>query len=402
MRICYLCSDSGVKLSKYNGSANHVRSLVGSFVELGHDVDLVMTRTEGAEELGVRVRDIPRAAFPRSLSGLARASGRRVGDGAPTTALLRALRRIWADPLLEEVLSEELTRNRPDLVYERHSPYSVAGAVVARRLGLPHLLEVNAPLAWEGARHRGQALNDAADLLESLAFEATSRILTVSAELRELLVTGGVDAARIHVVPNGVDPGRFGDDGPRLPSGLEGKLVLGFVGSLKAWHGVEVLAEAFTMLAGDARFHLLAVGDGPMSGVLHELEERLPGRVSLEGAVHPSEVPAYLRTIDVALAPYPRLDRFYFSPLKVLEYMASATPVVASRIGQLEELIRDGESGLLVEPGDPQALADAVRRLAADPDLRGRLGRRASAEVVASHSWKRRAREILDLATAES
>jgi glycosyltransferase involved in cell wall biosynthesis len=391
-----------VELDKYNGSASHVRSLVRSFVELGHHVDLVMSRTDGAEELGVPVRGIPRAEFTRSLIELARASGRNDGDGGRTTAVLRALRRIWSNPPLERVLSEELARNRPHLVYERHSPYSIAGAVVARRLGLPHMLEVNAPLAWEGARHRGQALNEAADLLESLAFEATSRIVTVSAELRDLLVAGGVDAAKIHVVPNGVDPGRFGNDGPRLPSGLEGKFVVGFVGSLKAWHGVEVLAEAFAMLAEEPRFHLLIVGDGPMAGVLRELKDRLPDRVTLEGAVHPSDVPSYLRTIDVAVAPYPRMDRFYFSPLKVLEYMASATPVVASRIGQLDELLRDGDNGLLVEPGDARALAEAVRRLAADPELRRWLGREAAAEVVASHSWTHRAHEILDLAGANA
>jgi len=397
MRICYLCADSGVRLSKYNGSAAHVRSLVQAFVELGHEVDLILPHPDEAEQTGARVRAISGPPFARALAGLARESRRLRADGDGTRAMLRALRRVWLNGAVEQLLGDELMRRRPDLVYERCSPFGVAGAVVARRLQIPHVLEVNAPLAWEGARHRGQALNEAAETLEHLAFAASTRIVVVSDELRAGLIDAGVEPAKVHVVPNGVDVRRFTPDGPRLPAGLDGKIVIGFVGSLKAWHGIEVLAEAFGKLAADPRLHLLVVGEGPRIEVVERLQRRLPQQVTLTGAVPPRDVPAYLRRIDVALAPYPPLDWFYFSPIKVLEYMASATAVVASRIGQLELLLRDGETGLLVEPGNARALAAAVRRLADEPRLRETLGRQAAELARREHGWEQRAAEILEV-----
>lgn len=399
MRICYLCADSGVELTKYNGSAAHVRGLVGAFVELGHDVDLLMARTDGAEETGARVCRIPGAKFVRSLNPLARRIPSDDG-GVSTTAVLRALRRIWSNSAVERTLDRELSRHRPDLIYERYSPFCVAGSVVARRLDLPHVLEVNAPLAWEGARHRGQAMNDAAEVLESLTFEASGRIVAVSDELREMLEKAGIDRTKILVLPNAVNPRSFGDEGPKLPPGLDDKIVVGFVGSLKAWHGVEVLVEAFAGLAEDPRFHLLVVGDGPMREAITGLESRCPTQVTFTGPVHPTDVPAYLRTMDMAVAPYPKLERFYFSPLKVLEYMASGTAVVASGIGQLTSLLQDEKTALLVEPGDPQALAGALRRLADDETLRTELGRRAADEIREHHGWTQRAERILELARA--
>lgn len=395
MKICYLCPDSGIELSKYNGSAAHVRGVVESFVELGHDVTLLMSRTGGAAELGVPVESIPGAEFARSLSGLLRHDA-ATHDRTGTVEVLRALRRIWCNSAVERALEDQLGRRQPDLVYERYSPFGVAGAVVAARLGVPHVLEVNAPLAWEGARHRGQALNDAAEVLERLSFAATTRIIAVSDELREHLIAAGVDAAKICVVPNGVDERRFGQDGPRKPAGLGGEVVAGFVGSLKVWHGVDVLADAFRRAAADPSLHLLVVGDGPMAEGLRTLRDELPGRVTLTGAVHPSRVPDYMRSIDIAVAPYPRLERFYFSPLKVLEYMASGTAVVASRIGQVGRIVEDGRTGLLLEPGDAAELARALLRLANDAPLRTALGRRARDEVTRRHTWLHRTEQIVE------
>jgi glycosyltransferase involved in cell wall biosynthesis len=393
MRITYVCADSGVSLAKNNGSAAHLRAIVGSFVEFGHQVEVVMSNVDGCEALGVPVHPIGRAPFAGALGKLARAP--HPDEREHTTAVLRALRRIWSNSAVEDALTAHLERSQPDLVYERHSPFSVAGPVAARRLGCPHLLEVNAPLSWEGARHRGQALHEAAEVLERLAFEATTRIIAVSDDLRDQLIAGGVDADKIQVVPNGVDVERFRPDGPVLPVELAGRLVVGFVGSLKPWHGIDVLAEAFARLASDPALHLLVVGDGPMAQRMEDLQRSLPGRVTLTGSVSPSLVPAYVRAMDVAVAPYPAVERFYFSPIKVLEYMASGTAVVASRIGQLRQLVRHRETGLLVEPGSVSDLVDAVRLLVRDGRLRRRLGRSAREDALRRHTWRQRASAIL-------
>ena len=176
--------------------------------------------------------------------------------------------------------------------------------------------------------------------------------------------------------------------------------MVGFVGSLKPWHGIEVLADAFRVLAEDPRFGLLVVGDGPRADVVDDLAHELPGRVTFVRGVPQSEIPAQMRAMDVAVVPYPPQEPFYFSPLKVFEYMATGRAVVASRIGQLDELVRDGDTGLLVPPGDVRALARAVRRLADDDGLRASLGANAAAEARRVHTWTHRASAIVELVEA--
>ena len=136
-------------------------------------------------------------------------------------------------------------------------------------------------------------------------------------------------------------------------------------------------------------------------GLLERLRGEFPGRVTVTGGLPHEQIPDVLRGIDVAVAPYPASEEFYFSPLKVLEYMAGGRAIVASRIGQLRQLIRDGETGLLVEPGSAPALAAAVRRLRADAGLRDRLARGARQEVERHHTWRARAAAILALVAAD-
>lgn len=387
MRIAYLCPDPGIPLGGTKGASAHVRGLVRAFAALGHQVTVL---APGAQDAGPGIRVVP---IPPS--GLAESLPPEVP--AP---LRRALRHLWNNAAVERAVEEHAASWRPALLYERHSPFSVAGGAVAARLGIPHVLEVNAPLAWEGRRYRRQALSEATEALEMAAFRTAGRIVTVSRELEEMLVAAGVPAAKVTAVPNGVDADLFAPIGEAHRRGLEGKLVVGFVGSLKPWHGLEILAKAFRRLAADPRAHLLVVGDGPERRAVKALARELPGRVTQVGAVRHRDVPAYVRAMDVAVAPYPALDRFYFSPLKVLEYMAAGRPTVCAAIGQLQELVRHGETGLLVPPGDEAALAQAIRSLLDDEPGRRTMGAAAANEVRRRHLWTHRAAEILETAGA--
>ncbi len=384
MKILYLCADLGVPLGGRKGASAHVRGLVGAFTTLGHEVHALASRTDGDAAIPVPSESIP---LPEIAEALPEAENPR---------LTRALAHLWNNVAVERSLRKLLSRFPPDLIYERYSPFGAAGSLMAARLGIPHVLEVNAPLAWEGRHYRKQALPEAAGWLEETAFASTSLVIAVSRELRDALVEGGLPASKIAVVPNGVDVDLFAPEGEAHLEGFEGKLVLGFVGSLKPWHGIEVLCEAFRRLAADPRYHLLVVGKGPLGKAVQALADELPGRVTQAGAVAHHHVPTYLRAMDIALAPYPPLERFYYSPLKVLEYMAAARAIVAARIGQLTELVRPGETGLLVEPGDPEALAQAIRALAADEALRNALGSTAAREARRSHRWTDRALSIME------
>jgi glycosyltransferase involved in cell wall biosynthesis len=400
VRICYLCADLGISLGGYSGSASYIRGLVEAFAALGHEVVVIAPASEGGSDLGAKIIPLPVPAVTEAFTAN---TGPRVGVNEKIAdrtraRLFLALRQLWNNTAVEQALRQVVSRYHPDLLYERYSPFGVAGGIVAQQLGAPHILHVNAPLAWEGARYRQQALQEAAEALESWAFDTASLIVTTCRELRDLLVADGVSEAKVTVVPCGVDVHRFTPHGPANRQGLEGKLVVGFVGSLKPWHGVDILAAAFKQLAVDPRFHLLVIGDGPLMSVLHGLREAFPQQVTLTGTVPQTAIPPYLRAMDIAVAPYPVLERFYFSPLKVFEYMATGRAVVASRIGQITELIREGETGVLVPPGDVAALVAAVRALAADQGLRQTLAAKATAAVQSAHTWLHRAARVIELA----
>ena len=144
------------------------------------------------------------------------------------------------------------------------------------------------------------------------------------------------------------------------------------------------------------------MGDGPArAAACADLSARgLAGVVHWTEAVAPLEVPGLLTSVDAAVAPYPQATGFYFSPLKVYEYMAAGRAVVASRVGQLETVIRHDVNGLLCPPGDAAALAAALERLRCEPALRARLGRAARATVLRKHTWDAVAARVLELAAA--
>jgi glycosyltransferase involved in cell wall biosynthesis len=305
-----------------------------------------------------------------------------------------------------ETLRRELENQGPfDMVYERYSLWSYAGMEFARHCGVPGLLEINAPLIEEQAQYRELVDRVGAERVAARVFDAATALLPVSEEIAAYLGRFSTARAKVHVVPNGISPERFPEKVEPALLAPPGVFTVGFVGTLKAWHGVSVLAEAFAQLhAQEPQTRLLIVGDGPEREKIDEelAAAGLAAASHFTGTVSPNEVPALLASMDVAVAPYPKLQQFYFSPLKVFEYLAAGRPVVASRLGQLETLIMPEVTGLLVPPGDPTALAAALRRLKVEPELRARLGRAGRDAVLRDHTWDQVVQRILNLAGLDS
>ena len=178
----------------------------------------------------------------------------------------------------------------------------------------------------------------------------------------------------------------------------ESQLVLGFAGSLKPWHGVEVLVDAVRETSRGADVGLLIVGDGPRREAVEVAVRALPGSVTVAvtGSVPAYDVPRFLAAMDVAVAPYLQSSDFYFSPLKVAEAMAASLPVVASDFPPVRELL--GDTGVLVPAGEVDALARAMWQLAVEPDTRVRLALEGRARAVESLDWLAVARRTIDLA----
>jgi len=160
---------------------------------------------------------------------------------------------------------------------------------------------------------------------------------------------------------------------------------------------VETLFEAVTtLLARGLAVHLVVVGDGPMREPLERTaaERGFLPHVTFAGAIAHDDIPAWLSLMDIATAPYTPHPDFYFSPLKLFEYMAAGVPVVAGRIGQLEELLEHERNALLHAPGDPGALAEQLERLVRDPVLRRRLGVAGRQGIGAERTWHGHAQRV--------
>jgi glycosyltransferase involved in cell wall biosynthesis len=380
MHLAYVCADLGVPVFGRKGCSIHVQEMVRALLRQGVRVDLFAARCEGERPAGLEeVALNPLPAIPK---------------GEPAVREQAALA---ANPRIAAALE----RAGPfDILYERYSLWSFGALEYARGRGAPTVLEVNAPLIEEQARHRTLVDRAAAEEVARRAFAAVDVLVAVSAEVAAYLESFPQARGRVHVVPNGVDPARFPDGLRPSQPGPAGSFTVGFVGTLKPWHGLGTLVEAFALLRQhDPHARLLIVGDGPGRADLEaDLAVRgLRDAAELVGAMDPADIPGLLASMDVGVAPYPAGEGFYFSPLKVYEYMAAGLPVVASRLGQLAGLIRPGENGLLCPPGDAITLAEALGWLRRRPALRRRLGEAARRDVLREHTWDAVVRRVLEL-----
>jgi len=411
VRILYICSDLGIPVLGHRGGSIHIRSLVDAFARAGHSVIIaspLLTKSpwDTPARLDVPVVHVP----PTSLSDSAlRSIGAYTAMVGSTSPLADELRRVLYNNDLADALRHRFRDARPDIVYERSAIHGTAGAAVADALDVPLVLEVNAPLLLEDQLYRrGNGLAELAMAAERWTITRAGAVLVVSAALRKYVLSLGVAEERVHVIANGVD-GEVFRPGPREPAvrarlGLDGEPIVGFVGGYQPWHGLDALPALLErLLPRHPGARLVVVGDGRGR---REFERQIAARgltanVLLTGAVPHHEVPALIREFDVAVAPYPETAHdFYFSPLKLFEYMGCAAAIAAPRLGQIQEVIRHGETGLLYSPADPDALAEACDRLLSDRALARSLGLAAAADVREKYTWDRNAARITQIAEA--
>jgi PEP-CTERM/exosortase A-associated glycosyltransferase len=308
-------------------------------------------------------------------------------------AEMRALRRH---------IAEIVQRERPDILHA-HSPVLnvLPAESVARRFGLPVVYEVRA--FWEDAAvDHGRIREDSLayrlrKMLDGYAMRRADAVMPLCEPMRAEMIERGIPAERLTVVPNAID-GRFLTPPPsdgsaiRAELGLDGRFILGFIGSFYSYEGIDLLLEAAAMLRAEMpSLAVLLVGGGPEEARLRALVEKsgLQDVVRMVSRVSLDEVPHYYQAVDLFVFPRRKMRLTdLVTPLKPLEAMAQRRPVAASNVGGHRELIRDGETGLLFPPDDSAALAAALRKLIADPATRARITENGRRYVERDRSWQ--------------
>ncbi|MFF2824134.1 glycosyltransferase [Arthrobacter koreensis] len=372
------------------------------------------TRTHGLlsglNRSGFDVEGVTRLGYPFDMPGkadLGPIDSSHLVDGVTYSHLSTQPGLEMKKPLFDYVqryaaaLEAFASQRKPAILHAASNHWNgLATVTAANRLGIPSVYEVRG--LWEVTRgSRNPEWVDSGmyrmiSRMEADAAKGATRVLTITNALKEELIRRGVDGEKILVVPNGVDTARFSpltrdeDLAERLH--LQDKTVIGYIGSVLDYEGLELLLEA-AMLLKKTRddFHVLIVGDGAELQRFRELSETyaLQDIVTFTGRVPHQDVERYYSLVDIA--PFPRLPLAVcemVSPLKPFEAMAMGKAVVASNVAALSEIVQDGVTGILHQKGNSEDLRRVLEMLLDDGSKRAELAANGLAWVRSERDWQ--------------
>lgn len=364
----------------------HIRGIVGALRELGHDLS---------------VMSFPGADPERDAEH----------HGAPGKSRLAALVTRLPGVVFElfELLYNAMTlmrmqrawrRSPPQLIYERYSLFLFATIWLARRRGIPLVLEINDSALVE--RVRPLVMRRLARRIEGWCFREASGLVFISTYFRDVATRAYGTVAPSVVSPNAVDlprfdPARFDRDRLRAERGLTGRTVCGHIGAFAHWHGVDGFVEAIAhRLESVPDLALVFVGDGKTLPAVRELiaSRGLADRVLLPGRVPHDEVASWIACMDYAVLPN---SNHYGSPMKLFEFMGMGVAVVAPDYAPVAEVIADGRTGWLFPRGNAAACVERVLDLAQRADERRRVGQAARDYIASERQWRNNAEQLLTL-----
>lgn len=361
----------------------HIAEMIAAFRSLGHSVHVAALAGEPSR----------RQPSPKVVKPLWQRFAQRVPG-------LYLLLQLGYNAVGFWLLSRQIRRHRPQLIYERYSLYSFSGVLAAKLFRIPIVLEVNSPLALEEKAEGQPSFHLLARWTETRITHAATAVVAVSGVLRDILVHQGTPPEHVLVLPNGISPERFKPIPPEteLASslGVGGRAVIGFVGWFRAWHGLEMLIDAFAASGVAGRASLLLIGDGPaMASIRSRVAEAgLADSVVMPGPVPHAETPRYIALFDIAVQP---AANEYCCPMKIIEYLAMGKPVIAPAQPNILELVEPGREAIVFTPGDTASLSEALRRaVSASGELEKLSQAAATAVSRRGFLWTCNARRVIE------
>ena len=390
IRILYVNSNPRATLSLENsgGSAIHNYNIVRSLKGLGYEV-ITMFEGEGRKEqkAGSSFRKIKKW-LPTSLS-----------------SMLSIIYDIYHDYRLMNKYENLVTHKNIDFIYERYSSFHQSMSKIAEKYRITYILESHSPIEKGRASSPDHFLNTAR-WIKMKMLQRASAVVVVSNILREFYVQKGIEESKIFVIPNGVDRNIFyprtqeKNVRKKLAINKENTLVIGMVGRLTYWHGIELLVKAAAKIVSQAHDTIFL-----LIGFLKDNENKKKARnyIALKGlkrhfilldAIPHEKIPIYLSSIDICVMPE---SSWNGSPIKLFEYGAMGKPVIMPDTEPIKEIIEDKVNGLLTKQGDVESLANCLLRLINDKGLRQKLGKNLQERILEHHTWERNAYSIIEI-----
>jgi glycosyltransferase involved in cell wall biosynthesis len=346
MRIIYYSPHPTHDIVSEVGYSTHQREVINALRQAGHEVETVVMGGDNPLDHGLILEQKTAAS--------------------PLKKILKLLvpKFIWTsmnnyklllhDKNAERRLEETILRKRPDLIYERSEYLQDSGARIATRHGIKYFLEVNAPFVEEMREFEGYSLYQGkAHKIERYKLDAADRIFCVSSALSEFLVRRyECDQAKIILQPNCINPdstGQMNHDTANIRKDLNIGLerVIGFVGSIFPYHGVDLLIKAFAkVMETNSELKLLIVGDGTIIPELKQLSQELDivDKVIFAGKIPHGEVFGYIDVMDICVM---ARSNWYGSPVKIFEYGLMKKPVIAPDTAPVRDVMVHSQTGLI-------------------------------------------------------
>lgn len=369
------------RIASKDGQYVHVEELTDAFRKLGHEIIFVGPRIVEEDDFG--------------------------SDGGFVFYLKKYMPKVLYE-LVEFSYSlyaylklrRAVIKHKPDFLYERYNLYMTAGVWIKKKYNLPMVLEVNAPIFSERNKYDGLTLKKLAEWTEKYVWKNADLVLPVTKVLADIIKSAGVQENHIHVVPNGVNLDRF-KDVPDLVTAksninLSGKLVLGFTGFMRDWHGLERVIDIIAELKSIEMYFLL-VGDGPARATIEKRAKKLgvSHKLKITGIVKRNEIINYVSAFDIALQP-DVVD--YASPLKLFEYMVLGRAIIAPQSPNIREVLTNNVDSLLFERNDRDDFEKKINILCLNDELRARLGKAARKKIIdKEYIWESNAGKIIKL-----